>query len=363
MEDSAAPKRSVTVADVAKAAKVSKATAARVLGGYGVVSDAIKEQVMAAAAALEYRPNELARSMSTGRSGIIGVVVGDIENAFFSLAVRGISDAARLAGFNVIIANSGEQLDAEKSAVDLLIGKRVDGLIVTPARCDSMEHLQHVRRAGVPLVLFDRSIPELDVDAVTGDDRDAAIAATRHLIAQGHRRLAYVSAMEALDGGLTDIALISNSAVRERVEGFSSVLRETGLPNPLHYVRLGATDQQQTDEVIRRLLQDAPPPIALLASDSLVGLRIFKSLQSLGLSVPNDVSMISFLDADWTSVTVPPITIVDQRVYEMGKLAGERLVARIERKPLAVERLQVATSLVIRSSVATIEPVTLPPRY
>ena len=94
---------------------------------------------MAAAAALEYRPNELARSMSTGRSGIIGIVVGDIENAFFSLAVRGISDAARLAGFDVIISNSGEKLESEKSAVDLLIGKRVDGLIVTPARCDSFD--------------------------------------------------------------------------------------------------------------------------------------------------------------------------------------------------------------------------------
>ncbi|OWV72594.1 LacI family transcriptional regulator [Rhizobium sp. R339] len=354
MEDSAAPKRSVTVADVAKAAGVSKATAARVLGGYGVVSDKIRDEVMAAAAALEYRPNELARSMSTGRSGIIGVVVGDIENAFFSLAVRGITDAARLAGFNVIIANSGEELGAEKSAVDLLIGKRVDGLIVTPARCDSMEHLQQVRRAGVPLVLFDRSIPELDADAVTGDDRDAATAATRYLIEQGHRRLAYVSAMAAKDGGLTDIGRISNSAVRERVKGFVSVLTEADLPNPLHYVRLGATDQRQTDGVIKSLLQDASPPTALLASDSLVGLRIFKSLQSLGLSIPNDVSMISFLDADWTSVTVPPITIVDQRVYEMGKLAGERLVARIERAPLAVERLQVATRLVIRGSVATI---------
>ncbi|MBX4994200.1 LacI family transcriptional regulator [Rhizobium binae] len=354
MEDPVAPKRSVTVADVAKAAKVSKATAARVLGGYGVVSDKIRDQVVAAAAALEYRPNELARSMSTGRSGIIGVVVGDIENAFFSLAVRGISDMARLAGFNVIIANSGEQLDAEKSAVDLLIGKRVDGLIVTPARCDSVDHLRHVRRAGVPLVLFDRNIPELEVDAVTGDDREAAIAATRFMVEQGHRRLAYVSAMEAEGGSLADIGRISNSAVRERVEGFVSVLTEAGLPSPVHYVRLGATDQPQTDYVVQRLLLDPSPPTALLASDSLVGLRIFKSLQSLGLSIPKDISMISFLDADWTSVTVPPITVVDQRVYEMGKLAGERLIARIEQIPLAAERLRISTSLVIRGSVARV---------
>ncbi|AYG63372.1 LacI family DNA-binding transcriptional regulator [Rhizobium jaguaris] len=356
MENFVAPKRSVTVADVAKAAKVSKATAARVLGGYGVVSDKIRVQVMAAATALDYRPNELARSMTTGKSGIIGVVVGDIENAFFSLAVRGISDVARVAGFNVIIANSGEELDAEKSAVDLLIGKRVDGLIVTPSRCDRMEHLQDVRRVGVPLVLFDRSIPELGVDSVTGDDRDAAIAATRHLLEVGHRRIAYISALDADNDQITDSRQLSNSAVRERVEGFLSVLTDAGLKNAQHYVRLGATDQERTDAVLKRLLEEVSPPTALVASDSLIGLRLFRSLQSFGLSIPRDLSMISFLDADWTTVTTPPITVVDQPVYEMGKKAAERLISRLNGKELPVERATVKTSLIQRGSVAAPPP-------
>ncbi|WP_047452931.1 LacI family DNA-binding transcriptional regulator [Rhizobium rhizogenes] len=352
MENPSPSKRSITVADVAKAAKVSKATAARVLGGYGVVSDKIRAQVMAAATELEYRPNELARSMTTGKSGIIGVIVGDIENAFFSLAVRGISDAARVAGFNVIIANSGEELDAEKSAVDLLIGKRVDGLIVTPARCDRMEHLKDIRRVGVPLVLFDRSIPELGVDSVTGDDRDAAMNATRHLLEAGHRRIAYISAMDTGADPFTDSRQISNSAVRERVEGFLSAQIDAGLKDPEHYVRLGATDQQRTDAVVKRLLAEESPPTALLASDSLVGLRVFRSLQSLNLSIPRDISMISFLDADWTTVTAPPITVVDQPVYEMGKKAAERLISRLNGGETPVERTIVKTSLIQRASVA-----------
>lgn len=353
MEEPLAPKRSVTVADVAKAANVSKATAARVLGGYGVVSDKVREQVTAAAAALEYRPNELARSMTTGKSGIIGVIVGDIENAFFSLAVRGISDVARMAGFNVIIANSGEELDAEKSAVDLLIGKRVDGLIVTPARCDRMEHLQDVRRVGVPLVLFDRSIPELGVDAVTGDDFDAAMVATSHLLDMGHRRIAYISAMDAESEFLGDCRSISNSAVRERVDGVLKAQTDAGIEKACHYVRLGAADQPRTDSVVRSLLQqDAAPPTALIASDSLVGLRVFKSLQALGLSIPHDISMISFLDADWTTVTTPPITVVDQPVYEMGKKAAERLISRLHGSDPSVERTAIKTGLIKRGSVA-----------
>ena len=356
MEEPLASKRSVTVADVARAANVSKATAARVLGGYGVVSDKVREQVLAAAAALEYRPNELARSMTTGKSGIIGVIVGDIENAFFSLAVRGISDVAHTAGFNVIIANSGEELEAEKSAVDLLIGKRVDGLIVTPARCDRMEHLRDIRRVGVPLVLFDRSIPELSVDSVTGDDFDAAIMATRHLLEMGHRRIAYISAMDADDELLSDSSTLSNSAVRERIEGTLQAQAAAGIDNARHFVRLGATDQAQTDAVVKRLLQEAVPPTALVASDSLVGLRVFKSLQALGLSIPRDISMISFLDADWTTVTTPPITVVDQPVYEMGKTAAERLISRLNGNDLSAERITVKTSLIRRGSVA-------PPRH
>ncbi|MFT4181780.1 MAG: LacI family DNA-binding transcriptional regulator [Rhizobium sp.] len=356
MENTAAQKRPVTVADVARTAKVSKATAARVLGGYGVVSDKIRAQVMAAAAELGYRPNELARSMTTGKSGIIGVIVGDIENAFFSLAVRGISDVARMAGFNVIIANSGEELEAEKSAVDLLIGKRVDGLIVTPARCDRMEHLKDALGVGVPLVLFDRNIPELGVDAVTGDDRDAAISATRHLLEQGHRRIAYITAMDIDGAPLSDSRQISNSAVRERIEGFLAAQTDAGLADPRHYVRLGATNQQRTNEVVRHLLAEKHPPTALVASDSLVGLRVFRSLQTLGLSIPGDMSMISFLDADWTTVTAPPITVIDQPVYQMGKKAGERLISRLSGKDLPVERTMVKTSLIRRGSVAPPSP-------
>src|ERR671921_2730240 len=141
MNHSGPYKRSVTVQDVAQRAGVSKATAARVLGGYGVASAAVKAKVLAASKELGYQPNELARSISTGRSGTIGVVVGDIENPYFGLAVRGISDAASVAGFDVILANSGEELKKEQDAVRVLTGKRVDGLIVTPARNSETRHL------------------------------------------------------------------------------------------------------------------------------------------------------------------------------------------------------------------------------
>ena len=157
MSSDGSRRRDITVADVAKAAQVSKAQAARALGNYGAVSDDVRERVLAAAEELAYRPNELARSMNTGKSNTIGVVVGDIENPHFGLATRGITDTAKKSGFNVILVNTDEETAAEVDAVRVLLDKRVDGLIVAPASSVETQHLQRVHDSGRPLVLLDRT--------------------------------------------------------------------------------------------------------------------------------------------------------------------------------------------------------------
>lgn len=343
--------RSVTVADVAREAKVSKATAARVLGGYGVFSEKVHEKVMAAAKALDYRPNELARSMTTGKSGIIGVVVGDIENPFFSLAVRGISDAARAAGLNVILANSGERIEAEKAAVRVLMGKRVDGLIVTPAESRDISHLRDIHRSGRPLALLDRALPNFDVDTVTVDDREAAMRATRMLADTGHRTMAYVTAVDSAQHEYRDIEQIYTSSVRERIEGFLAVCRETGIEAPEHLVHLGATSPEETRATAARLLSQPGRPTAILASDSLIALEIFKVVRQMGMQIPDDLSLITFHDADWTSVTTPPITVIDQPVYALGKKVAELLIRRLKGETQTPERIVLPTSIIERGSV------------
>lgn len=348
--------RSVTVSDVAREAKVSKATAARVLGGYGVFSEKVYEKVMAAAQALDYRPNELARSMTTGKSGIIGVVVGDIENPFFSYAVRGISDAARAAGLNVILANSGEQIEAEKSAVRVLMGKRVDGLIVTPAESRDIAHLRDIHRSGRPLALLDRALPDLQVDTVTVDDRKAAMRATRMLTAAGHRDIAYVTAVDSDRHEYRDLEQVYTSSVRERVEGFLSVCREAGIDTPERLVRLGATSPEETRTIIQALLSKADRPTAILASDSLVALEIFRHIRYMGLHIPKDISLITFHNADWTSVTSPPITVIDQPVYALGKMVAELLIRRLKGEKRPPERVVLQTSIIERGSVGPPPP-------
>ncbi|WP_046665695.1 LacI family DNA-binding transcriptional regulator [Neorhizobium galegae] len=344
-------KRLVTISDVAQSAGVSKATAARVLGSYGTASPVVKEKVREAARKLGYQANELARSMTTGKSKTIGVVVGDIENPYFGQAVRGISDAAHAAGFDVILSNSGEDAAKEKAAVRVLLGKRVDGLIVTPASLYETQHLHEVQRSGRPLVLLDRTIPDLAVDAVVTDDRRAAEAATRALIEAGHRRIAYISATEADDPIYRGPHQINLSTVMERIEGVVAASRAAGIEHPERYIRLGANRRGEGDKIISELLQGADRPTAILASDNVVALEVFKTLRRLGLSIPQDLSLIAFHDADWTSVTSPPITVIAQPVYDLGFESAQILIRRITGIGDAPRCRVLATTLIKRQSI------------
>jgi LacI family transcriptional regulator len=356
MENSGIHKRLITVQDVAQRAGVSKATAARVLGGYGATSAVVKAKVLAASIELGYQANELARSISTGRSGTIGVVVGDIENPYFGLAVRGISDAASVAGFDVILANSGEELKKEQDAVKVLTGKRVDGLIITPARTSETRHLEDVHQSGRPLVLLDRAVPGLDVDMVVCDDRDAASAATLHLIQAGHRRIAYISAINSDDPVYRGRHQIDVSTVMERIDGFLEASAKAGLGLPERFIRLGAIGSNASRRIVSDLLNLPEPPTAFLASDNIVALEVFKTIRALGLSIPDDVSLIAFHDADWTSVTTPPVTVIAQPIYDLGHESARILIERI-RGTVAVQRqVVVKTTLIERQSTGAPPP-------
>lgn len=343
-------KNSITVADVARAANVSKATAARVLGGYGVASESTRQSVIEAADRLGYQPNELARSMSTGRTGLIGVVVGDIENAFFSRAVRGISDTARAAGLNVVIANSGERPEQEREMVSVLLRQRVAGLIVAPTDDRDIRHLKDAIKAGTPVVTLDRWVPDLGADGVCGGDHAAATEAMEHLLVNGHKRIAYVTAVDLKDGRLSDLSDIPISAVRERVRGFMDAMNGAGIADSASFVRGGAVDSRSIDGIIGGLLADEQRFTAILASDSLIGAEIYRSLSARGIRLPKDMSLVSWFDADWTRVTSPPVSVIDQPTYLFGQTAVKRLIARLEGQAIPSDQIVIPTPFIDRGS-------------
>ena len=342
-------RRSATVADIARAAKVSKATAARALGDYGQVSDAVRSRVLAVAEELNYRPNAIARSMNTGRSDTIGVIVGDIENPFFAHAMRGISDAASEAGYGVILTNSDEDVTAEKAALEVLLDKQVDALIVAPASSAHVEHLADAEDAGRPLVLLDRRADGHPYDSVTLDNRSAALRATRLLLGNGHRRIAFVSTHDHPHPAYLPGQPITMSSVADRVDGVLEALAEAGIPAPEEFIRLDAR-RRGVDTVTRELL-DADPVTAIICSDSLIAMTVFQTVRSLGLRVPEDVSLIAFDSPEWTTITTPPLTVVEQPIYDMGAAAARLAIRRIHGEAVEESAQVFDAALLPRASV------------
>lgn len=351
MPNARPPKRPITVADVARAAGVSKATAARVLGGYGTVSSDLSARIRASAKDLDYRPNELARTMATGRSATIGVVVGDIENPFFGHLTRGITDRAKAFGCGVIVTNSGESAEEERAAVTMLLGKRVDGLIVAPANRARSGHLRDAIERGVPLVLVDRETEGLSVDAVVADDRKAARVAVGHLIAAGHRRIAYLTATEADAPTYHGPEQIKLTTVLRRIEGLVEEAAAAGIAEPERFIRLGAVDAASSRRILDDLFALPDRPTAILASDSKLALQVLQAARRANLSIPDNLSLVTFDDAEWTRAISPTVTVLAQPSYDMGAQAVRLLIERVEGRR-DINRITLETVLIERESVA-----------
>lgn len=350
MSSNGSRRRDVTVADVAKAAQVSKAQAARALGNYGAVSDDVRERVLAAAEELSYRPNELARSMNTGKSHTIGVVVGDIENPHFGLATRGITDTAKKSGYNVILVNTDEEQAAEVDAVQILLDKRVDGLIVAPASSNETEHLQSVYESGRPLVLLDRAANGLPAETVAVNMADISYESTRYLLEAGHRRIAFISTLKT-DSPFSAETQVDSSQISERLDGMRRAFSEKGLSFPHDLVRLNAGHADSIRNITRELLTMPDPATAVVASDGLIALSVLEAIQELGLSIPKDVSFLMYDDFAWTRLTTPPLTVIAQPVYDMGVAAANALLRQIEGRKASGTAPALEARLIRRGSV------------
>jgi LacI family transcriptional regulator len=330
---------------------VSTATAGRALGGYGPVSDRARERVLAAAERLGYRANSLARSMITGTTSTLGVVVGDIENPFFAGTTRGIIDVARAEGFEVVVANTDEDVSAEQAAVKVFLEKRVDGLVLAPASVSERDHLATIRASGTQLVLLDRELPGVDVDTVAIDNQGAANDAVRRLVEAGHRRVAMVTGANPTQRA-EDGATVATATSVGRIEGYQAALAAAGVDPDPRYLRVGSYHQQGAREQTRLLLGLRPRPTAIFATDSVLALGVLQELQAQELDVPGQVSVVGFDDASWTAVVRPRLSVVAQPINELGALAASRLIARIRGDASAPRRYRLPTAFVTRDSIA-----------
>jgi LacI family transcriptional regulator len=305
-----------TVKDVAEYAGVSVATVSRALSGYPHVSAATRERVLKAVEALRYRPDQVARSLRRRRTNLIGLVVSTIENVFFTELARAAEQSAREHGYNLILCNTDENPQQEATYLNILDQQLAAGVILAPAPGNAA-HLASFLESGLPIVLVNRRLDHLSCVSITSDDEEAAFQCVTHLITQGHRRIA---AITGLAGVFT---------TQERLAGYRRALITAGLILDPELVINGWASLKGGYDAALHLMQQPNPPDALFAFNNLMTQGVIIALQELGVRWPDQAAVAGFGAFDNALLYRPPLTLVRQPTYEMGRKAVEVLLQQI----------------------------------
>jgi LacI family transcriptional regulator len=332
-------RHSATLEDVAAAAGVARATAARALNGYGYVGQETALRVREAAERLGYHTNRVAQALRSGQLPIIGFVPGDIQNPFFARIAHDLDVALRLHNYNVLIASSEEDALRERQVLSSLRALNTQGLILAPAPTDDGSHILQLVREGLPVVLIDRLVETVACDSVTVDNRAGARAAVDHLLAHGHRRI----------GLLRDESLLYTT--QERLAGYRDSLAAQGVDYDARLIGVARSTVRHAIEATVALCGGAGRPTAMITMDSVMTQGALLGLRSLGLRIPEDVSLIGFDDFDLATFTDPPITVIAQPTGEIGPLAAELLLARLVNRALPPRQVCFPMRLISRGSV------------
>lgn len=330
--------RKVNIKDVAKRAGVSAATAARVAGNYGNVSNITRQRVLSAIQELGYQPDAIARSMVTRSTRTIGLVVTDITNPFFAELARGIESVTWDQGYSLFLADTDEDLEREKAMISAMQEKRVDGIILVPASSKYSRHLTDLVKDGTPLVLVDRAVNKLDVDTVMVDNEQGAYQAVSHLVSLGHKRIAII----------LDNPLITTNI--ERLNGYYRALKEHGLQDDESLILMCKYTSQSAYQNIAQMLARSDRPTALFTANNFMTLGALQAIYDKGMLVPEDIAMVGFDDLDWAAIGSCKLTAVAQPVNDIGQLAAHRLIIRMKGKSDSTQEYRLKTRFIIRET-------------
>ncbi len=336
-----------TIKDVAKQAGVSVATVSYVINGTRNVAPDTAKRVRAAMEALNFHPNAVAQSLRTRTTHVIGAVVSDISNPFFATLIRGAEDCARENGYSLLICNTSEKLENELVYLQLLSRKRVDGMILAPTGKND-ELIRDLITRGLQIVFIDRKIDGVDAPAVLSENEEGAYRATRYLIEQGHRQIGII------------LGLPHVSTTTERLRGYERALTDNGFEIDRALIAYGHSQVAEGKEACLDLLDGADRPSAVFATNNLMTIGVMMAIHKLGLSCPQDVSVVGFDDFEWAAAFEPPLTTVAQDPYRIGYEAVQLLCEYIHAHPHSQDAIKgedrrIGVKLQIRGSVESIK--------
>ena len=318
--DSAAPS-SVSMADLAGELGVSLTTISRALSNHHSIGASTKQRVLKLAKKLNYQPNHVASALRKGQSRLLGVVVPYIEGKFFPAVIKAIEQAASKAGFSVIVCQSHEDGQLERRSIETLLHAQVAGVLVSLASgTHCLHHFDKVSARKIPLVFFDRVPTSGTVNAVLLNDREGAYQAVSHLVAQGCRRIAHLA-------GPMHLAIY-----RQRYQGYQDALLAHGLPLVEELVISSDMTRADGMRAAHQLLALPNPPDGLFGAGDHAVLGALQAAKLHGIKVPQQLALAGFSNEDFTIITEPQLTSVDQRCAEMGT-ATVRLFLELAASP------------------------------
>jgi len=329
----------VTIKDIAQIAGVSPSTVSRALNDSPLIREETKARIREIAAALGYERNELARGLVKGTSRALGLIVPDITNPFFAEIARGVSDVAHAQGYGVLLCTTEGNLSREAEYLRFLRRKRVDGLILSAVTIDD-PNLSEFLNGSIPFVLVSRLVKGLDAPFVVGDDKTGARLAVEHLIQLGHKRIAFI-------GGPANV-----QSSRDRMETYQKVLKEHGLKAYTKWAVFADFTQAAGRKAAQKMLRGRIRPTAIFAANDVIALGVMEAAEDLGLSIPQDLSLVGYDDISYAALPRIQLTTVAQPTYEMGRIAAEYLLAICEGEKREKLRCLLPPRLIVRKTTA-----------
>lgn len=331
-----------SIRDVAQLADVSTATVSHVLNGTRYVSPGLTQRVQTAMVELNYQPDAVAQSLRRRKTLTLGLLVPSVEIPFFASVAYSIERSAADNGYNIILCNSGWQMSTEQAHLRDLLARRVDGLICISASMSAAE-IGPVIEGGTPVVMFERQMPDIGLDAVGIDNELGAYVASRHLLKLGHRRIAIVKGMV--------ISTVSD----DRLRGCRRAFNEAGISLDDLLLFSGNFLPETGWQATEHFLALPEPPTAIFAFNDLMALGVLNRLTQSSLRVPQDVSVVGFDDIPLSRYMNPALTTVRQPQTQMGRRAVELLLQRIAGNGSAqAQYIKFKPELIVRSSTTGI---------
>jgi len=327
----------ITLKMVAEKAGVSVNTASRAINNKSDINEETKKKVLKIAQELGYVQNATAVALRTKKTRTLGVVIADNRNPFYAEVLNGMEVAAREKNYHIILANTQRDYKKEEEAINLLLAKRVDGLLITPVQ-DKDDDIKNLIDANIPFVVVGRDFENIEVDAVYNDEVKGGFLATEYLIKKGHKRIALIN------------GFLHKSPAKGRLEGYKKALKEYGIPFDGALVSFGDIDVKDGHERTKQMLGKNLDFTAIFSYNDMMAFGVMQAIREKGLRIPEDIGLVGYDDIPFSSLISPSLTTIRLKKQDLGIESVELLLSRINGSRKKIKKVMLGVELTIRKT-------------